>query len=134
MSMKRSGALRPKPADALVALAVVVAALLLSLATWGKSSGGGLSAVISVNGQVREVVELSRLSAPEERTITGTHDTLHVLLTSDGVEVKDSTCPNQDCVRTGCITRPGQSIVCLPARVSVVLTGASENAVDVVLG
>lgn len=134
MSMKPSGALRPKPADALVVLAVLLAALLLSLATWGGSSSGGLSAVISVNGQVREVVELNRLSSPEERTITGNHFTLRLLFTPDGVEVEDSTCPNQDCVHTGCITRPGQSIVCLPARVSVVLTGAAENAVDVVLG
>ena len=38
-----------------------------------------------------------------------------------------SDCPTQDCVHTGTITRSGQSIVCLPARVSVVLTGGADS-------
>ena len=39
-----------------------------------------------------------------------------------------------DCVRTGTITRAGQSIVCLPEQVVVQLTGASADGPDVILG
>ena len=52
-----------------------------------------------------------------------------------GVAVTDSNCPTQDCVHTGCITRTGQSIVCLPAQVVVHLEGASSpDAPDVIVG
>lgn len=54
-----------------------------------------------------------------------------------GVRVTRSDCPTQDCVRTGLITRGGQSIVCLPARIIVQLTGGTPEdpgGVDAVLG
>ena len=62
--------------------------------------------------------------------------TLHIHLTETEVWVETSDCPTQDCVRTGHISRGGQSIVCLPARVIVALEGgpAAEDGVDAVLG
>ena len=49
-----------------------------------------------------------------------------------GTETGDLT----DCVRTGTISRGGQSIVCLPARIVIQLTGgaADSNDVDIVIG
>lgn len=134
MSTKQSDALRPKPADALVVLAVVLLALVLGFSTWMGQSDRNLTAIISVDGQVQETILLSRLTDSETRQITANGYTLSLLLSPDGAEIEDSTCPTQDCVHTGHITRPGQSIVCLPAKVSVVLKGAGESAVDVVLG
>lgn len=132
--MKLSHALRPKPADALVVLAVVLAAAALSVFFWSRQTDGSLQAVISQNGTVTETVDLSRLTGKEERVITSNGYTLHLALTPTKVWMESSTCPNQDCVRTGVISRPGQSIVCLPARVSVVLTDSSGSGVDAVLG
>ena len=43
------------------------------------------------------------------------------------VRVSESDCPNQDCVHSGAISRAGQSIVCLPARVAVTLEGAASD-------
>lgn len=134
MPMKRSPEVRPKPADALVALAVILLAAALALAAWGGGKSGSLTAVISVNGLVTETVNLSRLSRPEVRELNANGYTLHVHLSSDGAEVIDSTCPNQVCVHTGHISRAGQSIVCLPARISVTLSGGTEDGVDAVLG
>ena len=47
-----------------------------------------------------------------------------------------SDCPTQDCVHTGTISRSGQSIVCLPARIVIQLTGgaADSSGVDIVIG
>ncbi|MDD3244152.1 MAG: NusG domain II-containing protein [Eubacteriales bacterium] len=49
------------------------------------------------------------------------------------VEVKDgrarvcaSDCPDQVCVRTGWISRPGQTAVCLPNRLVVRVSGGEE--------
>ena len=51
----------------------------------------------------------------------------------DGLCVSESDCPNQDCVRSGVISKSGQSIVCLPARIVIELQGGS-GGVDVILG
>lgn len=134
MPMKRSPEVRPKPADSLVALVVLALAAALALSAWGGGRSGGLTAVISVNGQVTETVNLSRLSGPEVRELNANGYTLHLRLSPDGAEVTDSTCPNQVCVHTGHISRAGQSIVCLPARISVTLSGGAEDGVDAVLG
>ena len=132
--MKRSPALHPKPADFLVILAVVLAGAALGAYFWGGTPSGSLQAVISQNGQVTETVNLSALTGKEERVISSNGYTLHLDLTSTEVWMESSSCPNQDCVRTGKISRPGQSIVCLPARVSVMLTDGSGSGVDAVLG
>lgn len=134
MPMRQSPKIRPKPADALVALFVILLASALALGVWGRGTGNGLSAVISVDGRVTETVNLSLLTAPEVRELTANGYTLRLRLSPDGAEVLESDCPNQVCVRTGVIRRAGQSVVCLPARISVMLTGNTDNGVDAVLG
>ena len=64
----------------------------------------------------------------------GSGYTLHVVLTAEGVWVERSDCPTQDCVHTGHISRSGQSIVCLPARVVIRLEGGTDSGVDAVIG
>ena len=53
-----------------------------------------------------------------------------------GVQVEHADCPTQDCVHTGIITRAGQSIVCLPARIIIRLEGGSEpdGGPDLIIG
>ena len=41
--------------------------------------------------------------------------------------IQRAPCANQDCVHTGWISRPGQSIVCLPGRFIVELGGEDEH-------
>ena len=53
--------------------------------------------------------------------------TLTVAVENGAVRVSESDCPNQDCVHSGAISRAGQSIVCLPARVAVTLEGAASD-------
>lgn len=115
-------------------LAVLLLAGALIPLTWGQARGGALTAEICVDGTVTETVTLSRLSGPEERTILAGGYTLCLALSPSGAEMSRSDCPTQDCVHTGRITRPGQSIVCLPARVSVTLRGTADGGVDAVLG
>ena len=52
---------------------------------------------------------------------------------SDGkVRISESDCPGEDCVHSGAISSPGRSIVCLPNRVEVRISGTSD--VDFVVG
>ena len=118
--------------DALVAL--IIALLAVAAALWfylPRSQSGQLTVVISVAGEETRRVPLSDFT---ETTVTGGGYTLRVSTRDGGVAVTDSDCPTQDCVRTGVITRAGQSIVCLPAQVVVHLEGTASDAPDVIVG
>lgn len=132
--VKRSPELRPRVWDALVAAVVVALAVACALVFWRGSGTDALTAVISVDGEETETVDLSALTEPEERVIQAGGYTLHLELSREGARMLSSDCPTQDCVHTGTITRSGQSIVCLPARVSVVLAGGADRGVDAVIG
>lgn len=143
--------LRPTAWDGLVVLCVAALAVGIAFFQWrGGGSGGELTAVVSADGR-----EVDRF-APEEllkapRTYANNGYTLEVALSTDyahpassalppsgetGLRVAQSDCPTRDCVHTGAITRGGQSIVCLPARIVIRLEGggADPDAVDAVLG
>ena len=131
--MSTSPKLRPGIWDALVALTVAVLAVACAWTVWGgQDESGALTAVVSVDG-----VETERLALEEaERTIQAGGYTLRLRLTETEVWVESSDCPTQDCVHTGHISRSGQSIVCLPARVIVRLKGGEtvDTGVDAVIG
>ena len=131
--MSTSPNLRPGIWDALVALTVAVLAVACAWTVWGgQDESGALTAVVSVDG-----VETERLALEEaERTIQAGGYTLRLRLTETEVWVESSDCPTQDCVHTGHISRSGQSIVCLPARVIVRLEGGEtvDTGVDAVIG
>ena len=133
--MKRSPELKPNLWDILVVLAVAALAAASALTVWSRGSGDALTAVVTADGE-----ELDRFApadlAAGPRTYTHNGYTLTVTAEGDGLHVSEADCPTQDCVHTGTISRGGQSIVCLPARIIIQLTGgqADPGGVDVVIG
>ncbi|MBQ9459696.1 MAG: NusG domain II-containing protein [Oscillospiraceae bacterium] len=122
--MKSLPELKPTRFDALVAAAVLALALILGARLWFPGAGGEApEAVVSVNGTELERVPLQNA----ERVYQSNGYTVRVEFSADGVWVAASDCPTQDCVHTGRITRAGQSIVCLPARLTIVLAGAAQE-------
>lgn len=119
--------------DALVALVIVLLAAAAALLFYlPKAQGGTVTVVISMSG--REI-QRGPLASFTDTTVTNNGYTLHITAGNGGVAVTDSSCPTQDCVHTGRITRTGQSIVCLPAQVVVHLEGTSApDAPDVIVG
>ena len=150
--MKLSPKLRPNGWDALIVLLVVILAAGSALAVWGDGAEAAPeTVVVTIDGREADRFPLEELlEAP--RTYSGGGYTLelayglrrledtpldHVPPAGEaGVRVAWADCPTQDCVRTGLITRSGQSIVCLPARIIVRLEGgtADDGGVDAVLG
>ncbi len=133
--MKRSPELKPNLWDILVVLAVVALAAASALTVWPGRDSGSLTAVVTADGE-----ELDRFApadlAAGPRTYTHNGYTLTVTAEDGGLHVSEADCPTQDCVHTGTISRSGQSIVCLPARIIIQLTGgqADPGGVDVVIG
>ena len=130
--MKSSPELRPNRYDALVALAVLALAVLLGMRVWtAPAQTGELTVTVSVDGQAVERVPLSSYAGAH--TYTGNGYTLTVRAADGALAVTQSDCPGQDCVHSGAITRAGQSIVGLPARISITLSGTGSGY-DLVTG
>ncbi len=114
-----------RPADLVLLLAAAAAAL--GLLFWQSAGAQGeCVAVIEENGAEIQRIDLSRLTAAEEIDLGGDYGV--VLLAEPGaVSFLRSSCPDQTCVRTGKLTKPGQAAVCLPARISVRLEGTDAG-------
>ena len=107
----------------------IAAVLIFTLATgiWaaGRSqSSGSLTALVRQDGQVVRTIALTGLSEPITFTLDGAY-TNTIRAENGRICVESATCPGQDCVHTGWLTRAGQSAVCPENRVSITLEGAA---------
>ena len=87
----------------------------------------GRVVVIEVNGEL-----VGNFSLEEDRFIPvdGKLGTTKVEIVGNGVRVLDSPCPHKVCVKSGTISRSGETLVCLPNGVVIRIEG--EPSVDAV--
>ena len=113
-----------------VAIALVAVCAALAAVIFFVCAGRDLPAVaqIYLDGQLIREVPLSR---DESFAVTGA--CTNVITVSGGkIAVMDSDCPGKDCVHRGWISGGGESIICLPNKMEIRLTGA--GTVDAVSG
>ena len=104
--------------DLLLALAVLALAAAVWLFTRPRDSGAW--AVVTVDG-----VETGRYALDEDRTVTIGAADYNVLEISGGrAAIVEANCADHTCVRTGWISREGETIVCLPHHLLVRIEGA----------
>ncbi|MBR3561295.1 MAG: NusG domain II-containing protein [Oscillospiraceae bacterium] len=128
--MNKSPDGKPNKYDALVVLVVLALAAALGARVWFAPKSPAAELVVSVGN-----TECERIPFDDtEREYTNNGYTVHLAVTPDGAWVDHADCPTQDCVRTGVISRPGQSIVCLPARIVIAVEGAEESGWDAIAG
>ena len=117
-----------KPAD----IAVIVIILLLScglFTVYGRQFSGNARRVdITVDGKLYATYPFSERISAKAVEIQTDFGYNKVEIAKTGVRVVDADCPDKLDVRAAAITRPGQSIICLPNR--LVITLAGETAVD----
>ncbi len=137
MLSKPSPELRPNRYDVLVAALVLALAALVAVLFYGNLTGSGLAGSSPVTATVThrgEVVATLPLTKDTELTV-GEEYRLTVIVENGAVRVAESDCPTADCVRTGAVSRPGQSIVCLPEQVIIRLSGEKQPGdYDIILG
>lgn len=121
--------------DALAAAFVLALAALVAFGFYGqRGSEGPLTATVSLDGETIGVYSLAALREELLLSPEGLSYPLTIRLTSDGAEVIESSCPSLDCQHTGHISRSGESIICLPNKLVIRLSGGSDDGVDAVLG
>lgn len=114
--------------DAVVASVLAVVSAALFFAVRGGSGSTGSTAIIYVNGSEYASYSLSSIdnSSPLLVEADGGYGRVTVEIGGDYAAIVSSECASQSCVETGRISEPGQSVICLPCRVSVVIGGNAK--------
>ncbi|MCD7774086.1 MAG: NusG domain II-containing protein [Clostridiales bacterium] len=109
-----------KKSDIIVIACLVLAAAFIFLL--GTGEGGNLTAVITADGEEYARISLSSLTEETELIVNG----VTVVLGNNYAYIKDSDCKNQICVKTGMLTKTGQSAACVPNGVAIYIAGSGE--------
>ena len=112
----------------LVVIASVLLLALLVAAMFIPRGAQGAAVEIYRDGQL-----IHSLPLTEDRELTVSGQYQNTVSVKDGtVRITRSDCPGEDCVHSGSISRPGRSIVCLPNRVEIRISGSAQ--VDIIAG
>mgnify|MGYP001360782972 CR=1 FL=1 len=100
---------------------------IFGIARAGEADKGGFIAIVSVDHQE---VKRIRLDHAADQTFTvedgdGGYNTIEVQ--HGKIRVKGANCSDQVCVRTGFISEPGETIVCLPHKVVIEIKGMEQS-------
>ena len=86
--------------------------------------------LIKVDGEVKHQLELNK---DTELMVSGYNGGENQVVIKDGaVYMSDADCPDKLCVNMGRISKAGETIVCLPHRVVVEISGG-ESSIDSVV-
>ncbi len=122
---------RTRRNDLLLVAGLLLVGLALTLALFAARKDGQ-EVVVRVDG---EVVARLPLSQEQEFPIEIDGRVANRLQIADGAaRMTEADCPDKLCVRRGAVRYAGDSIVCLPHRVVVEITGTDELGLDAVAG
>ena len=115
-------------ADLIVIASLLLLALVLYLVIGATRQEGGV-VVVCVDG-----VETERHALSEDG-IYPLNGGSNILVIAEGQAwLSDANCPDLLCVKQGRIHYTGQSIICLPNRLTVTVEGGESDGVDFVVG
>lgn len=114
--------------DIIVLASVLLAALILAIVFVG--SGKGNTFYIKYDG----ISETYSLEADRTIEILSNGIEVNVIASNGKVSVDYSSCPDKLCASSGAISKKGETIVCLPARLVLGISGDSGSEVDGVVG
>jgi len=117
--------LKIKTGDIFVAIAIVVSSVLMLLSFY-KENTAEKTAVITQNGVVLRKIRLDLVTEPIDIEYGGDYPG-KIVAEKDKIRFYHADCPDQVCVNTGWITRPGQIAVCLPAGVIIKIEGGHSD-------
>ena len=117
----------PKRGDLYLIVGCLLAAL-VCCCLWFLLRQDGSAVIVEQNGH-----ETARYALGEDRTVRIEGEGGYNLLVIEGGEVylSEADCPTQLCVKTGKIRYTGQSIVCLPHKLAVRITGGASGLAGV---
>jgi hypothetical protein len=83
--------------------------------------------------QNNELLQEFPLNSTDEIVYTVEGEYINTIVIKNGeVYFETASCPGTDCVHSGSISKPGRTLVCLPNKVEVRITGNADA--DIVVG
>ena len=119
---------KPRAADFIVLGAIVLLTVVSVFLMLRKNDGGSVLVTTPT-----ESFGLS-LDTDVTREIKSGDYTLTLVIEDGKAFVSHADCPDRICVGTGRVSRPGQTIVCLPAKVTVTVVGKEADDADFIVG
>ncbi len=81
-------------------------------------------AVIKQDGKVLKTIDLNKIKQSQKIKITYKDKNFNMVEVEPGkIRFEDADCPDKICVKTGWISEPGQTSVCLPHRLMIKIEG-----------
>ncbi|MCR2820128.1 NusG domain II-containing protein [Lederbergia panacisoli] len=92
-------------------------------------------AVITVDKKIVKEIELSSHTGTESFKIVGHKDSdVNVIeVKNNQVRMKSATCSDQVCVRTRPISKPGQTIICLPHKLVIEIKAINGDSEEMII-
>lgn len=114
-----------KKGDILIVAAVAFIAVLFML--WQSFNENNLTAVITVDG---EIVQTVNLSAKEEAVIIpDTEPKVKIVAENGKIFFESAECEDKLCVSCGKLEKKGDTAVCLPSKTVITVAGSEVDAV-----
>ncbi len=120
--------MKPKALDVSAAVLVLMLALFSAL-PFLLSNGGSLIEIAAED----EVYTLP-LNVNATHTFSSNNHELTLVIENSSVRVASHSCPDGLCAAMGDIEKPGETIVCLPAKAVIRILGESEEVLDGIAG
>lgn len=119
-----------KYGDFLVILAIVLIAVLFAVSFY-QSNADEKIAIVSQNNVVLDRIELNKISGRYVINYYGEYPGI-IEVNNGKIRFLKADCPDQVCVNTGWIDKPGQIAVCLPAGVIIKIEGVQTD-IDIIV-
>lgn len=108
-----------KKGDIIVIISAIILIIIVSILTFPKSSGSKVE--ISINGKSQFYPLNKDTTIETDGVFKNT-----VIIKNRQVWISNANCPDKLCENTGKISKKGQSIICVPEKMIVKITGGGE--------
>lgn len=121
-----------KSGDRIIMLLVLIAAAAALYQMKPTNSSTRIYAEVKIDNVIQETIDLSSVSEPYTKTYYTDGGGYNVVEVRKGmIRVVEANCPEQVDVRQGWISRPSQSIVCVPHRFVITIVSERGDKSDV---
>jgi len=119
-----------KKGDLLIILFLIIAGLTWFLRGSIWPDTGDNFAIIEVDGEHYKTISMNedsqyKINFPDNKYIELSIENQKIWISEETVE-----CPQKICIKTGEISKPGESIVCLPNKTVIYIEGSSKSKID----
>lgn len=98
-----------------------------------RDMGRGTVAVVTINGKTVKEIPLSSHGGTDTFTIQGADGGYNVIVVKDqSIGITEADCPDKICIQEGFISRPGESVICLPHKVMVEVKAEGNAEPDII--